>query len=301
MTKYSRIEELPLYPRIRSGEFSREWVEVGLTEGPRVSYGDVERFFEYLELPLDEVVWCSTMVTAGRACRLKRGGVSFKEWDRQDVPDDWIEEKLGGGEYPPVKYEDSFWCQLNADWMADALALEGTGIDLTAAKMYEPLVRGAGWSFYYDGTCFLSPREGPVLNDVGFLHNAEGPVMCGTVYALHGRVLPSNYEWVVRDRETLTQELIDGITNAEIRRLVILTYPEKYLKGPPVQEDSYGKLYKVEDEEEPEMSYGVVRVEDAMSDRVFWLRVSPDVETAHEAVASTFGLTAEEYCPEIET
>jgi hypothetical protein len=68
----------------------------------------------------------------------------------------------------------------------------------------------------------------------------------------------------------------------------------------PVHEDHYGRLYRVERAGlEPIVA---VAVRDATDpSREYVLRVPPQSNTAHEAVAATFGLTAEQYHPTIET
>jgi hypothetical protein len=300
-TKYKNIEELPLFPKIQDGSLANEWVEIGLTKGPRVSFNDVRAFFEYLNLPLNTIIWAKDPICAGRACRLAKAKIDLSQWHEQDIPETWVNEQLQNHECPNVDYGDSFWCQLNADWMADALAFEHTGLDLTPAKLYEPLVRGAGWSFYANGVCILSLREQPNLNTSGLLHNSEGPAIYDKIYALQGIVIPPHYEWIVKNPDSLNHDTINQIQNAEIRRVTIASFPEKYVTGEPVQSDSYGELYDIKDPDDPSTSFRVVRVKDAMSERVYWLRVPPHVSSAHEGVASTFGMTADQYQPQLQT
>ena len=306
--KITDIKQLPLYEKIVSGEMAREWIEVGLTEGPRVELDDVLKFFKFLEFDVDVVTWASSAIMAGRAARLAKGNVDLSEFHNGDIPDEWMETKLeaakGKGEpFPTVNYEEAFLCQHNADWLADCLCYEGTGIDLSEVKLYEPLVRGSGWGFYIAEakTVILSPRVAPELDNEGNLHNTEGPVIYDKIYALHGLVLPKEQEWIVKERDTLTRKKIDEIDNAEIRRVTIASYPEKYIQGDPVQSDDYGDLYLVTDSDDSSFNFGVVRVKNAADEKIYWLRVDPSVKTAHEAVASTFGMTPEEYQPQIQT
>lgn len=66
------------------------------------------------------------------------------------------------------------------------------------------------------------------LDEDGELHCTDGPAIWGKLYALHGLVLEEQYEWIVKNHETLTREKIDGIENQELRSIVIVSYPEKY-------------------------------------------------------------------------
>ena len=91
--------------------------------------------------------------------------------------------------------------------------------------------------------------------------------------------------------------------NIEARRVMLEHYGEgrfiAELGAQPHQQDDYGTLYRVEIEgDEPLV---VVRVRDASTDREYFLRVPPEMQTAHEAVAWTFGMSVAEYRPERET
>lgn len=61
-----------------------------------------------------------------------------------------------------------------------------------------------------------------------------------------------------------------------------------------IERDEYGTLVEIQGAREPVRA---VRVQCPTTGREYLLRVPPTVATAHEAVAWTFGLTAEEYRP----
>jgi hypothetical protein len=296
------IKQLPLCDKIESGELADMWIEVGLTKGPRVSRADVVTFLESIDYTCRTVIWAANAIEAGRACRLLVGGVNLDEWDEKngkDIDREWVNAKIKEISAPAI---DSNYCrygQHDSYWLGHHLAYDGVpDLDLTEAKLYEPLVRGAGWFFFENETVILSPREAPGLDMEGDLHCDDGPVIWGensNIYALHGQVLEREYNWIVIDRDTLTREKIDAIDNAEIRSVTIATYPDKYITGEPIQSDAYGKLYDVGED------YRLVEVMDSSHDKPYWLRVESDVETAHAAVASTFGMTPEEYNPTAET
>jgi hypothetical protein len=71
----------------------------------------------------------------------------------------------------------------------------------------------------------------------------------------------------------------------------------------PVQSDRFGDLYRIEVND---ATVGVVLVNNSTPEpdgsiKTYALLVPAEHETAHAAVASTFGLTADEYQPVVET
>jgi hypothetical protein len=73
----------------------------------------------------------------------------------------------------------------------------------------------------------------------------------------------------------------------------------------PIQSDQFGALYRVSSGRYRE-PLAIVHVTNSTpepdgSRKRYFLRVPPDVRTAHEAVALTFGMLAEEYHPGHET
>ncbi|MBX9695747.1 MAG: hypothetical protein K2Z81_25405 [Cyanobacteria bacterium] len=71
------------------------------------------------------------------------------------------------------------------------------------------------------------------------------------------------------------------------------------------QEDEYGQLYrKTFPEGGPDLV--MLRVENSTpeadgSNKHYWLRVPPEMRSAHEAVAWTFSMSTEEYEPDLAT
>ncbi|MDE2102919.1 MAG: hypothetical protein KGL39_37090 [Patescibacteria group bacterium] len=96
--------------------------------------------------------------------------------------------------------------------------------------------------------------------------------------------------------------------NAEVRRVMVERFGfQRYLKEANFQEiqrDDFGTLYRKDWPGEPAMQF--VRVVNSTPEpdgscKVYVLPVRSTVKTAHEAVASSFGLEVESYNPEIET
>jgi hypothetical protein len=62
-----------------------------------------------------------------------------------------------------------------------------------------------------------------------------------------------------------------------------------------IHRDKTGILLELDGLDDGDPIARFVRVQDSSTDRQYALRVAPTVKTAREGVASTFGLTAEEY------
>lgn len=106
---------------------------------------------------------------------------------------------------------------------------------------------------------------------------------------------------------TLRAKEIVNCKNIEIRRLLLEQFGyEKFLKelkGVVVHSEGSSKLITIDAkwagrDEEP---IKLVKVKCPSSGRMYVLRVSPNMKTCREAVASTFNLSTEDYNPKIET
>jgi len=105
-------------------------------------------------------------------------------------------------------------------------------------------------------------------------------------------------------QKALTAEDIIHCRNVEIRRILIERFGyEKFLlemKGIVIHENGDYKLIKL-DWHEKEEPIKLIRVKDSSTNRLYLLRVPPNMKTCKEAVAWTFGLNQEEYNPLKET
>ena len=103
--------------------------------------------------------------------------------------------------------------------------------------------------------------------------------------------------------KTLTARDMISCENLEIRQVLLRKYGyEKFvneLKGIRVHSDKFGELIKLNWKKKEMMKF--VKVKDASTDRVYIIRVPPNVKTCKEGVAWTFGLREEEYQPQKET
>jgi hypothetical protein len=123
------------------------------------------------------------------------------------------------------------------------------------------------------------------------------------VYAVHGVRVPAR---IIERPESITHGEITSEKNAEIRRVMMERYGlDRYLAdcgAKPIHADEYGELYRM-----PGMTLPLVRVvnstpePDGTSNIYVLTAAREDCRTAHDAVASTFGLTADQYQPAVET
>jgi hypothetical protein len=102
--------------------------------------------------------------------------------------------------------------------------------------------------------------------------------------------------------------------SAEFRRMLLERYGARYLRecgDTPIAEDEHGRLWRFapttgdgwQSRFEPTV---VLEVENSTlepdgSRRRYYLRVPPQMQSAHEAVAWTFGLDADVYHPDVAT
>jgi hypothetical protein len=142
----------------------------------------------------------------------------------------------------------------------------------------------------------------------GRLHHESLPALeCRDgwpIYAWHGVRVPAA---VIEAPHLLTPEQIQGETNAEVRRVMIERFGwERWLAATgarPVHTDRYGDLYRTDLDG---ARVGIVVVNNSTPEadgtrKRYALMVPPEHETAQGAIASTFGLTAKQYAPAMET
>ncbi len=199
----------------------------------------------------------------------------------------------------------------------------------------ETLAKSCGWVWWHENVLAISDRPSVIRrDDQGRLHCADGPAIAyrdgWAIHAVHGVVVPSD---IIESPQSITVERIGKEGNAEIRRVMIERYgASRYLIDSGaniVHRDAVGLLYRKEvaDDEpivmvrvlnstaEPD---GVMSRNEAIAIfgdaakaavaapadsrwKEYMIRVPPTLRTAHEAVAWTFGLTAEQYHPAIES
>lgn len=170
------------------------------------------------------------------------------------------------------------------------------------------------WAFsiHRDVILLCDRPEQIAVDPDGQPHNETGPAIRSrdgwALWCLHGLTIP---EEAITSPRSLTSRQIDAVENAEVRRALIERCgADRYLRdggAMTVHTDRYGTLYrKPAGNGEPQQWVRVVNStpEPDGTFREYFLRVPPDVRTAHEAVAWTFGFDRENadlYRPIIET
>ena len=140
----------------------------------------------------------------------------------------------------------------------------------------------------------------------GRLHSATGKCLeyrdgwgC---YAWHGVRVP---ERVILAPETLTRDDFLNERDVEVRRAIQERMGDRFvseLGGVVLDSGPRGTLYEVRlPAADPERVARYVQVQDVSTERRYVLRVPPSIQTATEAVAWSFALSAEEYAPKQET
>jgi hypothetical protein len=140
----------------------------------------------------------------------------------------------------------------------------------------------------------------------GRLHCADG--MClqyrdgWGFYAWHGCCVP---EKLIMSPESLTKEDWLQERNLEIRRAIQERLGSEgfveMVGGACIDRGTRGSLIEVDLSDDPEGVAHYVQVQDASTERQYYLRVPPSIRRADEAVAWTFGLSEQEYKPVRET
>lgn len=202
--------------------------------------------------------------------------------------------------------QDASWISYY-DYMGEVLGLE-------CCDRLKPLIelsKVSGWWWPYDEACILCERANKLFrDDDGRLHSELGAAIeypdGWGVYAWHGVRVPS---WIILETDKITPEIVMKEDNQEIRRVMLELYGwDKLLEDMEaitIHEDAKGilvsttKLGEYLEGEDDEARF--VLVNDPSTNRRYALRVDPSTKTASEAVASTFGETANSYNPVAES
>jgi hypothetical protein len=215
-------------------------------------------------------------------------------------------------------YHGAFW----ASWGAYVSFLRDVaGWDNPILKRFaidEDLIRSCGWVWWHENVLAISDRPHVINRDSeGRLHCESGPSIAyrdgWSLWHVHGVPVP---QYVIERPAEISVAHIDGEQNAEVRRIMI----ERYKRGSTPSgaaawmldaggrrvdhDERYGTLWRREvADDEPIVLLEVINStrEPTGEFRRYWLRVPPQMQKAHEAVAWTFDRPATEYAPVVET
>ncbi len=170
--------------------------------------------------------------------------------------------------------------------------------------------RHSGWYLAHEKICWISERHNLLCRDErGRLHNLSGPAVAypdgWAIYAVHGVRVPAT---IIEHPERITADKILAQQNTEVQRVMLeVMGHDRFLsdaEAKPISTDSAGELFRIDLPYDEELV--LVRVVNATAEpngefKRYILRVPPEMQTAREAVAWTFGLTSDEYCPRVES
>jgi hypothetical protein len=182
-------------------------------------------------------------------------------------------------------------------------------LDYTKWDAYEQLST-VGIRVMHQEFCLIAER--PIHLEVDAErrpHRATGPFSAwpdgSGFYAWHGTRVPG---WLIEHPERITVQHIHTEQNVEVRRVMLERFGmDRFVResaAMPVDADNCGTLYRIElPNDEPIVLVSVLNstVEPDGTSKRYVLRVPPTMATASEAVAWTFGMTAADYRPAIES
>jgi hypothetical protein len=208
---------------------------------------------------------------------------------------------------------DAIYGQHDGTWLSTFEAADrlSTGAGLMSGLTgLAQVAQHSGWWWANERVAVLTERPSLLARDnVGRLHRGEGAAMRFPdgygLWAWRGMPIPAD---LATELPTLTVERIQREGNAELRRVMLEHFGyERYLReagARRLSSDEAGTLWYLDlPGDEPLVMVEVVNStpEPDGTSRVYWLRVPPRTSSAREGVAWTFGLTAEEYQPFVQT
>ena len=208
-----------------------------------------------------------------------------------------------------------WYYRFDLSWIATmhlgAMQLNKPAVDAWAKPLFEAYIAGCWRLHFTDDTLYWIAKPAvhtETANGRRRLHHETHAALESDIedlYFWHGVLVPA---FVVVRPDWITVKHIETEENAEVRRVMIerMGYERYILESGAqlVHSDEIGALYRKElPDDEPLVVVHVVNStpEPDGSLKRYALRVPPDMRTAREAVAWTFGLSEEEYAPDIET
>lgn len=192
-----------------------------------------------------------------------------------------------------------------------ALELDRKDVQRWSKPVLDAFLAGAWMLHFTDDTLFwVAKPEVHVETIPGGrrLHSETTAAVESAVerlYFWHGVIVPA---FVVMRPDWITLDHIAKEENAETRRVMMERYGyERYLTdigADREQADDFGELFRVKRGNDTDLV--MVRVINSTAEpdgsfKKYMIRVPPHVETAHEAVAWTWGTTQKQYAPALET
>ena len=296
--------------------YVKKWTDVGLSTSlidKEAAKAAVQELYKCGDItPPKKIVFCSSPIVALYAkAMLDVKKVTVKN----TYPTDYntimsgISKEIADN--MSSSFHDFIYGQHEAYWLSFYDVFINNGLP----ELYDKLKglymcsKECGWILAYEEVCFVSEKPTSLhLDDRGRLHNLNGPACAWSdgysIYSINGVRLNETNSFIVTDKSKINPSTIMAESNAEVRRVMINVYgQDKFIKNGDsklIHTDEFGKLWK----KDIEGDEAIVMVEVLNSSpepdgtfKTYFIRVKPDVKTAHEAVASTFKRTSEQYHP----
>jgi hypothetical protein len=196
------------------------------------------------------------------------------------------------------------------DFCQHRLGIQYESRGLEQIRLWSEICQTAYWWAPYETICLVADRPTAIcLDQRERLHSLRGPAMAfgdgWSLYAIHGSAVS---EGLVMNPDAVKLEDLPLDSDLEVLHATIdLLGHQRFLKAANaklIHEDNFGKLHRVRFfDMEPLLLVEVINSTPEPNGTVnhHLLRVPPETETAHGAVAWTFGRRAIDYEPEVET
>ncbi len=195
----------------------------------------------------------------------------------------------------------------DAGWLSFYDYMGGLGIDVSRLTPLMELARHCGWWAPYADAAILQDRPSVIkMDERNLLHCEDGPAIAYrdgfAVYAWHGVRIPSPW---IENRGSLTAA--DALTheNMEQRRAAceIIGWARilNELDAKTVQKDSDPEIGELIEVDIPDIGQEKFLRVQCGTKREFAIPVPPEMQTALEANAWTYGLSTTDYKPEVRT
>jgi len=212
-----------------------------------------------------------------------------------------LNEMCIGLELDWISYHDFCDCHLDVNYESGRLE---------RIRLWSEIYKSCYWWAPYETICFVADRPTEIhLDTRERLHNLRGPAMAfsdgWSLYSIHGSFVS---ERLVTHPDEVGLEDLPLDENLEVLHGTIeLLGHERFLaaaKAQVVQEDDFGRLHRIQFYDyEPLLMVEVVNATPDPDGNVrrHLLRVPPETESAHEAVAWSFGRRTKDYAPMVQT
>lgn len=241
----------------------------------------------------------------------------MSQWRRwTEYPRGWslIKERRLNGVWGPVRRWTFYWNPLRS-------ILNYSTLRKWPKKVWKPMyhdaytiAKEAFLAFPFGRYCIVCERPTAIYTNGTGLHRVDGPAMewgdtDAGLFAVSGVMVPRQ----ALMGKGLTAAKVENTANAEARRVLMEVYgQENWLKGTGAvlkHSDGYGELWQRPQRAREDEDLLMLKVVNSTPEpdgsfKDYFLRVPPEMETAEQAVAWTFGYTGEDkilYKPRQET